>query len=63
MGTSEAVYPAAELPLRALGDGAPVVHINSVQFDISSQEYFLEGVASQMMQSSHRKAFGGPPVS
>lgn len=34
--TSGLVYPAAELPLRALGHGAAVVHINSVRFEMSS---------------------------
>lgn len=46
IGMSEIVYPAAELPLRALGHGATVIHINPVRFDISSQEHFLQGPAS-----------------
>lgn len=58
IGTSGFVYPAAELPLRALGHGATVVHINPVRFDISSQEHFLQGPASVMMQSLLREAFG-----
>lgn len=50
IGTSGVVYPAAELPLRALGHGATVVHINPELFDISSQGHFLQGPASDMMQ-------------
>lgn len=57
IGTSWIVYAAAELPLRALGHGATVVHINPVRFDISSQEHFLEGPASVMMESLLREAF------
>lgn len=63
IGTSGIVYPAAELPLRALGHGAIVVHINPVRFDVSSQEHFLQGPASVMMQSLLRDAFGDHPVS
>lgn len=63
VGTSGIVYPAAELPLRALGHGATVVHINPVRFEISSQEHFLQGPASVMMQSLLREAFGGDPAS
>jgi NAD-dependent SIR2 family protein deacetylase len=62
IGTSGVVYPAAELPLRALGNGATVVHINPVRFDISSQEHFLQGPASTMMQRLLREAFGGLPA-
>lgn len=40
-----------ELPLRALGGGATVVHINPVLFDVSNQEHFLQGSASVMMES------------
>ncbi|CAI8731401.1 MULTISPECIES: SIR2 family NAD-dependent protein deacylase [Pseudomonas syringae group] len=58
IGTSGVVYPAAELPLRALGHGATVAHINPVRFDISSQEHFLQGPASLMMQTLLRDAFG-----
>lgn len=58
IGTSGFVYPAAELRLCALGHGATVVHINPVRFDISSQEHFLQGPASVMMQSLLREAFG-----
>ena len=36
------------LPLRALGAGATVVHVNPVRFEVSSQEQFLEGPASSM---------------
>lgn len=63
IGTSGIIYPAAELPLRALGNGATVVHINPVRFDVSSQEHFLQGPASIMMQSLLRDAFGDHPVS
>ncbi|MBI6750950.1 SIR2 family NAD-dependent protein deacylase [Pseudomonas syringae] len=62
IGTSGIVYPAAELPLRALGHGAIVVHINPVHFDVSSQEHFLEGPASVMMQTLLQEAFGNQPV-
>ncbi|WP_154881512.1 Sir2 family NAD-dependent protein deacetylase [Pseudomonas syringae] len=58
IGTSGIVYPAAELPLRALDRGATVVHINPVRFDVSPQEHFLEGPASVMMNSLLREAFG-----
>lgn len=58
IGTSGIAYPAAGLPLRALGKGATVVHINPVRFDISSQEHFLKGPASVMMQTLLRDAFG-----
>ncbi|TFY91145.1 cobalamin biosynthetic protein [Pseudomonas kairouanensis] len=57
IGTSGIVYPVAELPLRALGSGATVVHINPVCFDISSQEHFLQGPASVMVQSQFDEAF------
>jgi NAD-dependent deacetylase len=63
IGTSGNVYPAAELPLCALGHGATVVHINPARFNISSQEHFLQGPASEMMQSLLRETFGGLPVS
>lgn len=63
IGTYGIVYPAAELPLRALGHGATVVHINPVRFDVSSQEHFLQGSASMMMQRLLRDAFGNHPVS
>ncbi|VVO40527.1 SIR2 family NAD-dependent protein deacylase [Pseudomonas fluorescens] len=58
IGTSGIVYPAAELPLRALGHGATVIHINPLRFDISSQEHFLQGPASVMMQALIHEAFG-----
>lgn len=63
VGTSGIVYPAAELPIRALGRGATVVHINPARFEVSSQEHFLEGSASVMMQGLLRHAFGSHPVS
>lgn len=58
IGTSGVVYPAAEIPLRALGHGATVVHINPVRFEINGQEHFLEGPASVVMESLLRGAFG-----
>lgn len=61
IGTSGIVYPAAELPLRALGHGGTVVHMNPVRFDVSSQEHFLQGFASPMMQSLLSEAFGSLP--
>jgi len=57
VGTSGIVYPAAELPLRALGHGATVVHVNPVRFDVSSQEHFLEGPASHMLPTLLCRAF------
>ncbi|YAF60810.1 hypothetical protein DOCECA_11555 [Pseudomonas sp. E102] len=51
------VFPAAELPLRALGKGATVVHINSVPLEVSADEHFLQGPATQMMQSLITAAF------
>ncbi|MDI3249002.1 MULTISPECIES: NAD-dependent deacylase [unclassified Pseudomonas] len=63
IGTSGIVYPAAELPLRALGHGATVVHINPARFDVSGEEHFLEGPASVMIQSLLREAFGDNTVS
>jgi len=57
IGTSGMVFPAAELPLRALGKGATVVHINPVPFEISADEHFLQGLATEMMQSLIAAAF------
>ena len=51
IGTSGIVYPAAELPIRALGSGATVVHVNPVRFEVSSQEHFLEDKASVIMSA------------
>lgn len=62
IGTSGIVYPAAELPLRALCHGATVVHINPVRFDVSSQEHFLQGPASVRMQRLLREAFRDFPA-
>ena len=62
IGTSGIVYPAAELPLRALGHGATVAHINPVRFDVSSREHFLQGPASVMMQRLLREAFRDFPA-
>lgn len=62
IGTSGIVYPAAELPLRALGRGATVVHINPARFDISGQEHFLQGPASVMMEGLLREAFSDHPA-
>lgn len=57
IGTSGMVYPAAELPLHALNKGATVVHINPVRFEVSSQEYFLQGSATAM-RTLLKEAFG-----
>jgi len=57
IGTSGVVFPAAELPLRALGAGARVVHVNPVRFEVSGQEVFLQGPAS-VMQELVESAFG-----
>lgn len=62
MGTSGIVYPAAELPLRALGQGATGIHINPVRFDISSQEHFLQGPASVLLKSLLCATFGDFPA-
>jgi len=55
------VYPVAQLPLRALGAGATVAHVNSIRFEVSSQEQFLEGPASSM-QALVMKVFAGMDV-
>lgn len=57
IGTSGVVFPAAELPLRALGAGASVVHVNPIAFEISSKEHFLQGSASTI-QTLIVEAFG-----
>jgi len=57
IGTSGVVFPAAELPLRALGAGASVVHVNPIAFEISSKEHFLQGPASTI-QTLIVEAFG-----
>lgn len=57
VGTSGIVYPAAELPLRALGPGSTVVHVNPVRFEISSQEHFLVGTASGVLPPLLRCTF------
>lgn len=58
IGTSGVVYPAAELPLRALGRGATVVHVNPVPFEISGQEFFMCGPASVQLTDLIAAAFG-----
>lgn len=58
VGTSGVVYPAAELPMRALGQGALVVHINPVSFEVCSQEFFLKGTAAQKLTELLASAFG-----
>jgi NAD-dependent deacetylase len=58
VGTSGVVYPAAELPLRALGKGATIVHVNPVSFDVSAQEVFMKGRASEQLQELINSAFG-----
>lgn len=57
IGTSGIVYPAAELPFAALGQGAIVVHVNPVSFAISHQEFFVEGTAASSMKSLVEEAF------
>jgi len=42
IGTSGIVYPAAELPLRALCRGSTVVHINPVPLELTAAEYMLQ---------------------
>lgn len=58
IGTSGMVFPAAELPLRALGKGSTVVHINPVPFEVSADEHFLQGPATRMMKNLIIEAFG-----
>jgi NAD-dependent deacetylase len=58
IGTSGVVYPAAELPMRAFGQGAVVVHVNPVSFEVSSQEFFLKGTAAQKLTELLASAFG-----
>lgn len=58
VGTSGVVYPAAELPLRALGKGATVVHVNLVPFEISGKEFFMCGPASVQLTDLIAAAFG-----
>ncbi|MEC4024891.1 MULTISPECIES: SIR2 family NAD-dependent protein deacylase [Pseudomonas putida group] len=57
IGTSGMVFPAAELPLRALGKGSTVVHINPVPFEVSVDEHFLQGPATRMMRDLISEAF------
>lgn len=38
IGMSGVVYPAAEVPWRALGQGATVLHINPMRFEISRDD-------------------------
>lgn len=58
VGTSGVVYPAAELPSRALGKGATVVHVNSVSFEVSDGEFFLQqGSASEQLRKLVNSAF------
>jgi NAD-dependent deacetylase len=51
------VYPAADLPLHALGAGATVVHVDPMRFEVSRQEFFLQGPATAM-QTLLKEAFG-----
>jgi len=60
IGTSGVVYPAAELPLRAHGRGATVVHVNPDRVEVRNQEFFLEGKASDVMTALVNEAFGAP---
>lgn len=57
VGTSGMVYPAAELPLRALAAGALVIHVNPVRFEVSREEYFLQEPAS-VLRTLVEEAFG-----
>ena len=57
VGTSGVVYPAAELPLRALGTGATVVHVNPIRFDISGQEFLMRRTASEQLYLLVASAF------
>jgi NAD-dependent deacetylase len=53
IGTSGAVYPAAELPYMASSKGATIVEINlsPTPFTSSVTDYYLEGNASTIMQA------------
>jgi len=42
----------------ALGKGALLVHINPVGFEVSSQEFFLNGTAAQKLAELLASAFG-----
>lgn len=59
VGTSGLVYPAAELPLHALRYRAMVTHINPQRFEVSHDECFLQGGASEVMSKLLDMAFGG----
>ncbi|RIZ42260.1 SIR2 family NAD-dependent protein deacylase [Pseudomonas putida] len=58
IGTSGVVYPAAELPLRALGAGVKVIHVNPARVEVCSQELWLQGSAADMMKALLEQAFG-----
>ncbi|MBA6106040.1 SIR2 family NAD-dependent protein deacylase [Pseudomonas monteilii] len=58
VGTSGVVFPAAELPLRALGAGAKVIHVNHARVEVCSQELWLQGSAAGMMKTLFEQAFG-----
>lgn len=57
VGTSGVVFPAAELPLRALGKSATVVHVNPMSFEVSDGEFFLQGSASEQLRKLLNSAF------
>lgn len=58
VGTSGVVYPAAELPLRALGKSATVVHVSPVPFVISGEEFFMCGPASEQLTTLLASSLG-----
>lgn len=50
IGTSAVVYPAAELPLMALGAGAAVIEINTAETPLSTRATFvLQGLAGLVL--------------
>lgn len=60
IGTSWAVYPAAQIPSIARQVGAVVVHINPQPVAVRPQrEYSLIGLAGEVLPVLIAEAFGG----
>jgi NAD-dependent deacetylase len=58
VGTSALVYPAAELPLTALGRGVAVVQINPDRTDLDDLATFrLRGTAAGILHELVRRAW------
>lgn len=61
VGTSGAVYPAAQIPGLALQAGASVVHVNPQPVAISGdREHCLVGAAGELLPQLLARAFAGP---